>query len=71
MTYESNDDASYDLFEQLISKGLEGLPEVMTLLLNEAIKIELSRYISAEPYERTVGRKTYANVYESQLVTLP
>jgi len=50
--------------EEIMAFGLEGLPQAMEILYNEAMKIERSRYLKAEPYERTQDRKDYANGYK-------
>ena len=42
MAYPSNMNAS-DLFEQLLSKGLEGLPQLLSSII-EALKLQRSHY---------------------------
>lgn len=39
--------------EAIMNDGLKGLPKAMEILYNEAMKIERSRYLCAESYERT------------------
>lgn len=57
-----------DVYEQamqlLIEQGPEGAAEVLRVLLNEAMKIERSQVLSAQPYERTPERKGHANGFK-------
>ena len=63
MTYQSDLNAN-DLFEQLLSSGLEGLPQLLSMIFNEAMKLERSRYLSAGSYERTSERVSHANGFK-------
>lgn len=38
MAYQSDLNAN-DLFEQLLSSGLEGLPQLLSKIINEAMKL--------------------------------
>lgn len=65
MAHQVTDDNPHsDLMELLIDKGLEGLPEVFTALINQAMVYERQRHIQAGPYERTAQRQDYANGYK-------
>ena len=61
-----------DLYEQvmqlLIQEGSEGAAEVLRVLLNEALKIERSQALSAQPYERSPDRKGHANGFKPKTV---
>ncbi len=50
--------------EEIISNGIEGLESAVALLINEAMKIERSRVLHAEPWQRTESRQGYANGYK-------
>ena len=50
--------------EQVIENGFEGLESAVTILLNEAMRIERSRVLQAEPWQRTETRRGYANGYK-------
>ena len=54
----------YKLTNELVEKGLEAVPELIRVLLNNAMQIERSNYIQAEEYERTDDRKGHANGYK-------
>jgi transposase-like protein len=49
-------------------QGFEGMGNAMQLLMNEAMNIERSRYLQADPYERTSERTDYANGFKSKTV---
>jgi transposase-like protein len=54
--------------ELLIENGFNGIADSISVLMNTAMKIERSRYLQAEPYERTEHRQSYANGYKSKTV---
>ncbi len=66
MAYRVNDNPETDPMELLIEKGLEGLPEVLTAVINQAMVLKRQRHIQAEPYERTADRRDYANGFKSK-----
>ncbi len=53
-----------EILEVLLEDGLDGMPRVFGMLMNMAMKIERSRALRAEPYERTDDRKGYANGFK-------
>jgi putative transposase len=57
-----------DVLELLVEHGFEGLAQAMQRLLNEAMKLERSQVLEAEPYERTPGRRGYANGFKPKTV---
>ena len=50
----------------LIVNGFDGVADAVSLLMNTAMQIERSRYLQAEPYERTEQRQSYANGYKAK-----
>lgn len=59
----------FDLaMELLIENGFNRIAEAVSILMNTAMKIERSRYLQAEPYERTEHRQSYANGYKAKTV---
>jgi hypothetical protein len=48
----------------LLEHGLEGAGVALRILVNEASKIERSRFLGAAPYERTSSRRDYANGFK-------
>ena len=41
--------------------GLEGLPEMMRVMINEAMRMERENYLGAKPYEHSEDRQGHAN----------
>ena len=54
--------------ELLIDNGFDGVADAIAIMMNGAMQIERSRYLRAEPYERTEQRQSYANGYKSKTV---
>lgn len=53
-----------DAMQLLIDHGTEGFLEALQALLNEAMKIERSQALAAQPYERTPERLGHSNGYK-------
>lgn len=68
MTCNINDIANKNIFEIISEHGMEGLPKVVEILFNEAMRFERSRYLGAEHYERVESRQDYANGYKPKTV---
>ena len=61
-TTESN---PLDLMIQVLEEyGFEGMASAIQILVNEAMKIERSETLRADPYERTDERRGYANDFK-------
>ena len=56
----------FDLAMELLIEN--GVADAVSLLMNTAMQIERSRYLQAEPYERTERRQSYANGYKAKTV---
>jgi len=57
-----------EYLEKLTAEGLEGIPEMIQILVNEAMRIERERYVNAKPYERKEERRGHANGYKDKTV---
>lgn len=68
MTQGKDDSAICLAMEQIIENGFEGLDTAVSILINEAMKIERSRALGAEPWQRSESRKGYANGYKDKTV---
>lgn len=66
MTHREHNIEAAAIFETLIDKGLDGLPEVLASVINQAMKLERQRYLNALPYERTEERTSYANGFKTK-----
>lgn len=56
------------VLEVLESSGLDGLASALTLLLNEIMKLERTRFLNADPYQRSSDRRGHANGFKSKTV---
>jgi len=68
MTHVKDDSAIWSALEQIFENGLEGLDTAVSILINEAMRVERSRALEAEPWQRTQARKGYANGYKPKSV---
>ena len=64
MTHEQETNAVSDAVQMVLDEGLDGLGPAVSVLLNEAMKIERSRALGAGPWQRTPERNGYANGYK-------
>jgi len=59
--------ASIEMMATLVNEqGMSGFGPAMQILLNEAMKIERSRYLGINPYERSPDRVDYANGFKDK-----
>lgn len=56
------------IVELLAEQGFDGLAEVLQLILNQAMLIERSQVLGAEPYERSAERTGHANGFKPKTV---
>ena len=54
----------------LAEEGLEGMAEAIAVLMNEAMRLERSAFLGAEPHERTESRRGHANGYRPKRVKI-
>lgn len=64
MAHQSESNVVETVVQLLCESGLSQMAEAVRIMLNEAMRIERSRAIEAEPYQRTERRKGYANGYK-------
>ena len=63
----SSECTQFDLaMELLIENGFEGIADAVGVLMNTAMKIERSRHLNADLYERKPARIGYANGYKAK-----
>ncbi|MHB8194380.1 MAG: IS256 family transposase, partial [Bellilinea sp.] len=53
MTHQND----YTFAEDITERGLEAVPEMLRVLINQAMQVERSKYLQADEYERTKDRK--------------
>jgi len=68
MAHREHGNAFDNAMELLIENGFDGMAKVLTILLNEAMKIEREDALAAGAYQRTPDRKGYANGYKPKTV---
>jgi putative transposase len=68
MTYQPNCTLPTELLEQIAAEGLDALPELIRILINEAMRLEREQHLGAGPYERSAERKGHANGYKPKTV---
>jgi transposase-like protein len=51
-------------------EGLKSFPEMISIQMNEAMRIERSKYLNANPYQRSHERSEYTNVYKPKTVRI-
>ena len=57
-----------EVLELLAECGFDGMAQAIEILLNEAMKLERSAVLDAQPYERTPRRRGYANGFKPKTV---
>lgn len=53
-----------EMTKALCEQGMDGLVNAVTILINEAMRIEQLRHLNANRYERTIDRVDYANGFK-------
>ncbi len=64
MTHQND----YTFVEEIAEKGLDAIPELMRVLINNAMQVERSKYLQAKQYERTEARRGHANGFKPKTV---
>ena len=54
--------------ELIAERGLDGLGDAVSMLINEAMRLERERHLAAAPYERSPPRQGNANGYKPKTV---
>ena len=68
MIYKNDCTLTKEYLKQLTEQGLEGLPDLVRVLVNQAMQIERENYLHAKPYERSEDRQGHANGYKPKTV---
>jgi len=66
--HENEATTMHGVLDMLVENGLEGMAEAMATMLNEAMKLERSIALRAEPGERSPERLGYANGFKAKRV---
>ena len=68
MTHSLQSNNLDQLVQLLAQEGFDGMAEAITILMNEAMKLERSEVLQAAPYQRCEGRRGYANGFKPKTV---
>lgn len=69
MTRQPDCTLSPDLLAMIAEQGLDAVPELIRILINQAMQAERQQHLQAAPYERSETRQGYANGYKPKTVT--
>jgi putative transposase len=69
MAHQADSSVIETVVQLLCESGLSHMADVMRLLLNEAMRLERSQALEADPYQRTEKRRGYANGFQPKTVT--
>jgi putative transposase len=53
----------------LVEQGPDAILELFRIMMNEAMKVERTGYLKAQPYERSEERQDYANGFKGRSIT--
>ncbi|MGN8200604.1 IS256 family transposase [Salinisphaera sp. RV14] len=68
MACQRQDNEAVAAAELIAERGLEGLGDAVSMLINEAMRLERERYLGVLPFERSPERRGYANGYKPKTV---
>lgn len=68
MAHQPDSNVIETVVQLLCESGLSQMAEAVRIMLNEAMKIERSQVLQAEPYERTERRRGQANGFKDKIV---
>ncbi|MCA9015680.1 MAG: IS256 family transposase [Planctomycetaceae bacterium] len=64
MAHQQQSNNILDAVQLLTDHGFDEMSQALQILFNEAMKLERSEYLGAEPYQRSVTRCSYANGFK-------
>ena len=67
----SNDTTIAAVMEQLMAEGPQAMAQVMTMLMNAAMRLEREQFLGAGHYERSAGRRGFANGTKLKKIDTP
>ncbi len=68
MTHQNQSNPLDQMIQVLDEHGFDGMARAMEILVNEAMKIERSEVLGADPYQRTSERRGHANGFKPKTV---
>ena len=71
MPDKTNDTVFATVMEQLMAEGPQAMAQIITALMNLAMRMKREQFLGAGHYERAVDRRGYANGTKSKLIATP
>lgn len=68
MTHQTDYSLPPELVVEITQNGLQAVPEMLHVLLNNLIQAERTKYLHADEYERTAERLGHANGFRPNIV---
>ena len=68
MTCQNNNSNFNAAIELLTENGLDGLGDVMQILINNAMELQRRQHLNVNPYERSESRQGYANGFKPKSI---
>jgi len=68
MTHQTDYCLSPELVAEITQNGLQAVPEMLRVLLNNLIQAERTKYMRADEYERTEERQGHANGFKPKTI---
>ena len=68
MACQRQDNEAMAAAELIAERGLEGLGDAVSMLINEAMRLERERHLGVSAFERSPERRGYANGYKPKTV---
>lgn len=68
MTYIGDYTLPQELLEEISEEGFDVLPQLITTVINTAMRLERQKYLGVEPYQRSETLVDYANGYKPKTV---
>ena len=68
MTHQSQSNELIEAVKLLAENGFEGMANAIEILFNEAMRLERTEYLGAQPYERSSERRSHANGFKEKTV---
>lgn len=69
MTYQADCTLPEEIQTKLIEQGLDFMPELFRIMIDNAMIVERQQYLHAEPYQRTPERRGQANGFKQKTVS--
>ena len=69
MTHHADSELLNTVLQLITEQGSPGLAEGLRLIINEAMRVERSQILQAQPYQRTDTRQGYANGFKDKTFT--